>query len=305
MFVTVIVICAVVLLVSIIAITNKSGKSGTSTIDQTIARNLALSEQKIGNYTAKVQSGAGYILYDAPTHRIILNKEVIDSSSLKYYRATENEERHYYLFEVLDDNGVVVYKLGVFNLDMYTQVKEFFIDNLNLTHANLTPKEIYANKMEALINTCGQPTKVIQIESNHFDKQIIVFEEHNLIRILGKEYKMNDILDCTYDDSSYVKKGDIVSNSTTKTSTGSMLGRAAVGGAVFGTAGAVLGGATAKKNTTTVSKQGADETIHNYTVSITVNSLSSPVIKIECGKKLDLVNEIVGLMNVIIKRNNS
>lgn len=42
MFVTVIVICAVVLLISIIAIANKSSNHGTNTIDQTIAKNLAL-----------------------------------------------------------------------------------------------------------------------------------------------------------------------------------------------------------------------------------------------------------------------
>ena len=305
MFTTVIIICAVVLLFSVIAIISKSGKNGTNTVDQKLAENLAVAEKIIGNYTAKVQSGGSYILYDEPSHRILLNKEVVDSTTLKYYRTTENEARHYYLLEIMDENAVVVFKLGVFNQDMYVSVKNFFIENLNLQQSNLTPQEIYANRMGTLISTMGQPTKVIRIEPNNFDKQIIVFEEQKVIHILGKEYKMGDILGCTYDDSSYVKKGDIISTSTTKTSTGNMLGRAVVGGALLGSTGAIIGGATANKNTTTVSKQGDDKTIHNYTVIINVNDLSSPVIRIACGKSLELVNEIVGLMNVIVSRNTN
>ena len=307
MFTATMVICALVLLICIIVIINKSNSDGTNTtnqIEQKVAHNLAVAEQKMGSYTAKVRSGLVYILYDEPTHRILLNREIIDSTRVKFYRTTENDARHYYLLEIFDEDGIGIFKQGLYDLDMYSQVKEFFLNNLNLSPI-IAPQEIYVNKMKDLISELGEPTKLIPIEPDNFTKQIIVFEDKKILHILGKEYKMSDILGCSYNDSAYVKKGDIISTSTTKTDTGNMVGRAVIGGALLGTTGAVIGGSTANKNTTTVSKQESDRLIHNYTITINVDSLTSPVITIECGNRIDLVNEIIGLMNVIIKRNQN
>ena len=80
-----------------------------------------------------------------------------------------------------------------------------------------------------------------------------------------------------------------------------MAGRAVVGGILTGGAGAVIGGATAKK--TTVSKQSSDKVYHDYTILINVDSLSDPIIKIPMGSDGKTVNEIVAMMNVIIHRN--
>lgn len=81
-----------------------------------------------------------------------------------------------------------------------------------------------------------------------------------------------------------------------------MIGRAVVGGVLAGGAGAVIGGTTAAKDTVTVATHANDTVIHDYTVVINVNSFSNPVVRIPLGK--DKVNEIVGLMNVIINANN-
>lgn len=67
-----------------------------------------------------------------------------------------------------------------------------------------------------------------------------------------------------------------------------------------GGVGAVVGGATARKETTV--KQENDKIIHDYTVIININSLSEPIVKIPLGTDGTKVNEIVGLMNVIISR---
>ena len=80
-----------------------------------------------------------------------------------------------------------------------------------------------------------------------------------------------------------------------------MAKRAIVGGVLTGGVGAVVGGATARKETTV--KQENDKVIHDYTVIVNINSLSEPIVKIPLGSDGAKVNEIVGLMNVIISRN--
>lgn len=62
----------------------------------------------------------------------------------------------------------------------------------------------------------------------------------------------------------------------------------------------VMCGVTAKKNP--VVNQKNDTLIYDYTVIINVNSLSEPIIRIPLGDDIDMVDDIVGLMNVIISR---
>ena len=87
-----------------------------------------------------------------------------------------------------------------------------------------------------------------------------------------------------------------------KTDNGNMLGRAVVGGLIAGGAGAIIGGSTADKNTTSISviEQENDVTWHDYTVWITVKDLAKPMIQIRIGKNATLMNEIVALVNAII-----
>ena len=112
------------------------------------------------------------------------------------------------------------------------------------------------------------------------------------------------ILGCTFSDNPQVKKGEVKYSSTTKTNNANMIGRAVVGGVLAGGAGAVIGGTTAAKDTVTVATHANDTVIHDYTVVINVNSFSNPVVRIPLGKDGAKVNEIVGLMNVIINANN-
>lgn len=77
-----------------------------------------------------------------------------------------------------------------------------------------------------------------------------------------------------------------------------MVKRAVVGGLLFGGAGAVIGGVTAKK--ASVSRQEDDKVVHNYIVFINVNSMSTPVISVNVGEDVYKANAIVSLINVII-----
>lgn len=163
-----------------------------------------------------------------------------------------------------------------------------------------TKKPIYNSALNELISKYGEPAKVIKFEELNLDREIIAFEKTNRIWICGKDLSMNDILSCTFSDSPTVVKGRITQE--TKTNNGNMVKRAVVGDVLLGGAGAVIGGSTASKTTTTT--QAADKTYHNYTVIINVNSLSEPILRIELGEDGKTVNEIVGLMNVIINRNH-
>ena len=159
-------------------------------------------------------------------------------------------------------------------------------------------KDTYNKQKKILIEENGTPDKTIVIEEYDFNAEIHVYESKKNVFILGNKYNFNDIISCTFSDSPTTIKGKI--NATTKTNTGSMLGRAIVGDLVAGPAGAIIGGSTAEKNIEFI--QENDTIIHDYTVIININSISNPIIRVHTGKRGGLTNEIVALMNVIIAR---
>lgn len=159
-------------------------------------------------------------------------------------------------------------------------------------------KQKYDSAMSDLVNKYGNPDKVISLNGYDINNDIIAFGNAERIWITGKDLQMSDILNCTYNDNSYIEKGAV--SYETRTKNGSMATRAIVGGVLTGGVGAMVGGATAKKNT--IVNQEKDTLIHDYTVIINVNSLSEPIIRIPLGNDIDMVDDIVGLMNVIISR---
>jgi len=156
----------------------------------------------------------------------------------------------------------------------------------------------YNESRTKLIDKNGRPTKAFILEQYNLNKEIIAFEESKRIWICGRDYQMKSILSCTFTDDVKVIKGQITS--TTKTNSGNMVKRAVVGDVLLGGAGAIIGGSTASKSTITM--QEDDKIYHDYTVVINVDSLSEPIIRVHVGSDGKTVNEIVGLMNVIINR---
>lgn len=139
-------------------------------------------------------------------------------------------------------------------------------------------------------------------EEYDINTHVMLFESSRIIRIKAQEYKFSDILGYSLVDDA-TSETITTSTGTAKTSTGSMLGRAVVGGVLTGGLGAVAGAVTAKKN---ISDNATSQTttMHNYTLYINVNSLQEPTISLNLGNDVSIAQKLAGAVNVIIERNS-
>ena len=157
----------------------------------------------------------------------------------------------------------------------------------------------YKQYTNSLTNKYGNITRSIDISYYGEDnikryEEILVFQQPKII-IFGKnEYKFDTLLNCSiYDEN---PKTAPVSQ-VTKTNTGSMLGRAAVGALTFGVAGAIVGAVTAKKESTS---SEAPDYLNSYVVKIGIKSLENPVIILKFGSDKAKAEEVYALMQAII-----
>lgn len=148
------------------------------------------------------------------------------------------------------------------------------------------------------ISENGTPDKTIIVKPNDEMEIIHVHEGKKQVYMKGKMYDFKDFINVTFTDSPTIIKGK--TTATTKSSTGSTVGRAIVGDVIAGPAGAIIGGTTGKK--TTEFQHESDRVIHDYTVVVNMNSISTPIVRINTGSDGKTTNEIVGLINVIISR---
>ena len=143
-----------------------------------------------------------------------------------------------------------------------------------------------------LINKYGSITRIISNNRYNDDfimnyDEIFVFEKPKKI-IFGKiEYDFADILNCSLYDANHK---DIPPTQVTRTNTGSMLGRAAVGGLTLGVAGAVVGAMTAKTESTSNEDTSY---ISSYVVKIGIMIL-------KYGSDKAKAEEVYALMQAII-----
>ena len=77
-----------------------------------------------------------------------------------------------------------------------------------------------------------------------------------------------------------------------------MVGRAIVGGILTGGVGAIIGGATAKKESTVTPTE--IRTIHIYNLLVTTNNISNPLITIPFFENASLVQKCMATLKAII-----
>lgn len=159
-------------------------------------------------------------------------------------------------------------------------------------------------EQEGMISLYGELTKEIKYgyytmdgityKGNTINGKILCFENSQIIIINDKPFSFDSILGCDL-----IINNTVAYSSHTKTSTGNMIGRAVVGSVLMGGVGAILGGATAKKET--VNNQMERST---YKVYVNINDLSNPQICIDFFFFEKEARETASLLSIIIERND-
>ena len=162
-------------------------------------------------------------------------------------------------------------------------------------------KRKYNCTKNEMIARNGKPCKrIIFCESDddpfNIDNELIVFDKTKRMWLCGTEISINDINSFTIEDETVIQKGQITA--VTSTDTGSMMDRSFVGALLGGEAGAIIGGATAKKET--VFRQEDDKITHNYALVVNIRDINNPMLLIKIGQDKDKAMEINALMQVIM-----
>lgn len=188
---------------------------------------------------------------------------------------------------------------------MAPQTTNIFEIKNNFQKTGLTPDE--QSEKDKMVAAKRREDKLAEEKEKYgeghkvIDRGLKLYINEDLQKIFmkGKEYNFSDILSFSVQDNAQTIYSG--STSTARTNNGSMLGRAAVGGLVAGNVGAVIGGATASK---TIETSGSISSImHNYSIVVTVNSLSSPMVTLKIGEDQNLMNQVRSILTVIINRN--
>lgn len=149
----------------------------------------------------------------------------------------------------------------------------------------------------------GLPTATYDFYNENGNFTAYLFESKSLI-LISKDYKIKDvipfssILDFSVDRKEIQNNG--YSQTVTKTSTGSMLGRGLAGGLIFGGIGVVVGAVTAKRESETLTHN--KDIIYEYTININLNSFDKPIYQMEFGRDYELCSKVAGYLTIIMRK---
>ena len=131
--------------------------------------------------------------------------------------------------------------------------------------------------------------------------RVFVFPEKRVVVYHKSPVEFDKIIAFDVTDNQTTITTSEAGNATTKTSTGSVLGRAVVGGMLAGGAGAVIAGSSAKRSTEV--QQGAQTSSirHDYKVYLTINDFKNPSLCIPFGDNTEAVQVFVSYLNVILR----
>ena len=135
--------------------------------------------------------------------------------------------------------------------------------------------------------------------------RVFVFPEKEIIVYHKKPISFDKVISFDVTDNQTMVTTSEAGSASTKTNTGSMIGRAVVGGVLAGGVGAAIGGSSAKRRTDIQSGPQTTSTSHDYKVYLTVDDLKEPSICIPFGSSTDMVQRFVSYLTVIIRRNST
>ena len=152
----------------------------------------------------------------------------------------------------------------------------------------------------------GKPDKIVHTSSSvlqpDWDRAVFFIFDNELIYYNNIVIHFNELISCEYVDNSIVEtKQTGTAITKTSTNTGSMLGRAVVGGMLAGGAGTIIGGVTAKQTgETKIETNSVSITKHDYTILINTKNVRNPLVKIPCGDRQQVVHDIIATLNAAI-----
>ena len=141
--------------------------------------------------------------------------------------------------------------------------------------------------------TIPNTEKTVSIKES---RDILVYQQGKMV-VFGKDvYNFSDILSCTLVDKNK-NSSPIAQVSRTKTNTGSLIGRAAVGALTFGVAGAMVGAVTASSET---KSHSTTKYTPSYIVKVGLRSIERPIISFEFASNVKKADEVYALIQAII-----
>lgn len=116
-------------------------------------------------------------------------------------------------------------------------------------------------------------------------------------------FNFSDIIKVDIYEDGRISSSTTSTSGTSKAKTSSMIGRAAVGGVLLGGAGAVIGGATGKRELGETSTTKTQEVVI-YSMVITINNLSMPTIQIKAKyeEAKEFIKRVSSVLSIIIER---
>lgn len=209
--------------------------------------------------------------------------------------------------------GVIAYDFS----EIYKRknaVKE--AERARVVYAEQKKKEVLIKHIESeynttfgnLISTYGECSLDVLLGSRKLNTSdhVYFFEQRAMMVLKNESIPFEKIIGFSLnDDTETIMKNETSYISRTSTSTGSLLGRAMIGGVLGGGLGAFAGAITAKKETISAPSWGQTTTFikHKYSLYLNIDSISNPTRNIELGDDIQKAQILANAINVIIQRN--
>lgn len=164
-------------------------------------------------------------------------------------------------------------KYWSFISDLRADLNENFVRDEKFIH-----QLHYAYQKDSLMTMYGEPTKVIagKTKTPNVNDEIHFYEQAQKMIIMGTTINFKDIISCEIvDDPTFIP------------------GRSTTSGLGFSIFGFGIGGSETIRT--------ADKTIHNYVVSIKIDSMKTPLVRIVTGQNEEKAEEIASTVEYILR----